>query len=239
MRPKIRIVTSKRFIELIRQNCRKIASTMPKKFDTNPLDPEFPERAKAAAQGSPDVSAYAAPARSAYSTSEFPQRPTSVTEDETQRFEDFGAYAFQGGQTPAVYQAPSLADMNRASTRKESKTGIPEKWLIGLPYIPFTIGLVAGLILLLVIPKEENKVRFHAAQGLAAHVGILIISSILGIIGNVTDLAGIGSAIFTAVTAIMLIIFAIKAWSGKPVHIESVDELSVWLEEKIGPIKTS
>ena len=219
---------------------------MPKKFDTNPLDPEFPEKARAAAAAdtSPDVSAYTGPAGSPYATSEFPASPTqppSVTEDETQRFTEaqFNAYAFQGGQVPAAYQQSPFAEMNRASERKVAKTGVPEKWLIGLPYIPFTIGLVAGLILLLVIPKEESKVRFHAAQGLAAHVAILIITSILGILGNVTDLAGVGSAIFTAVTTIMLIVFAIKAWTGKPVHIESVDDLTNWLEEKIGPVNKS
>jgi uncharacterized membrane protein len=91
---------------------------------------------------------------------------------------------------------------------------------------------------LLIIPKEETKVRFHAAQGLAAHVGILIVTSILSIVGNVTDLANIGSFIFTMVTTVMLIIFAIKAWKGKPVHIETVDDLTNWLEEKIGPLKT-
>lgn len=224
---------------------------MPKKFDTNPLDPDFPEKAKAAAQTNQDVEAYRAPGgygappNSPYSTSEFPVRPTappSVTEDETQRFSEaqFNAYAFQGGQVPAAYQAAQaspFADMNRAGERKETKTGIPEKWLIGIPYIPFTIGLIAGLILLLVIPKEENKVRFHAAQGLAAHVGILIITTILGIVGNVTDIAGVGSTIFTIVTTVMLVIFAIKAWSGKPVHIQAVDDLTNWLEEKIGPVK--
>ena len=88
------------------------------------------------------------------------------------------------------------------------------------------------------ISKEETKVRFHAAQGLAAHLGILIVSSILGIVGTVTDLAGLGSVIFTIVTTIMLIVFAIKAWTGKPVHIESVEDLTNWLEEKIGPLKT-
>ena len=31
----------------------------------------------------------------------------------------------------------------------------------------------------------------------------------------------------------MLVVFAIKAWQGKPVHIESVDDLTNWLEEKI------
>jgi uncharacterized membrane protein len=226
---------------------------MPKRFDTNPLDPDFPEKAKAAAQDDPEVEAYRAPAESygappasPYSTAEFPVRPTappSVTEDETQRFSEaqYNAYAFQGGQVPTAYQAAQaspFADMNRAGERKESKTGIPEKWLIGIPYIPFTIGLIAGIILLLIIPKEENKVRFHAAQGLAAHVGILIVTTILGVIGNVAEPAEWGSGIFTLVTTVMLVIFAIKAWSGKPVHIQAVDDLTNWLEEKIGPVKS-
>ncbi len=211
---------------------------MANKFDTNPLDPDFPEKAKAQTAS---VSGYTAPPRTPFKTAEFPTAPPSITEEETRRFQeaDFNAYAFQGGQAPALYQTTNLADMNRASSRKVAKTGVPEKWLIGLPYLPFTIGLVAGLIQLLVIPKEETKVRFHAAQGLAAHVGILIVTTILGIVGNVTDIASFGSGIFTLVTTIMLIIFAIKAWKGKPVHIEAVDDLTNWLEEKIGPIKPS
>jgi uncharacterized membrane protein len=225
---------------------------MPKKFDTNPLDPEFPEKVKAAAQAGADVEAYRAPKNdgpysgppnSPYSTAEFPDRPTappSVTEDETQRFSEsqFQAYSFQGGQVPATYQQSPFAEMNRSGERKEAKTGLPEKWLIGLPYLPFTIGLIAGLILLLIIPKEENKVRFHAAQGLAAHVGILIVTTLLGIVGNVTDLAGVGSTLFTILTTVMLVVFAIKAWQGKPVHIQMIDDLTNWLEEKIGPIKS-
>lgn len=212
---------------------------MAKKFDTNPLDPDFPEKARAAANTAPAAADYTAPQRSLYKTAEFPQAPGSITEDETQRFTEaqFGAYAFQGGQTPVAYQ-PGFADMGLASERKVANTGVPEKWLIGLPYLPFYIGLVAGLIQLLVIPKEETKVRFHAAQGLAANVGILIVTTILGVVGEVTDLAQFGSFIFTLVTTIMLIVFAIKAWRGKPVHIEAVDDLTNWLEEKIGPVKT-
>ena len=208
---------------------------MPKKFETNPLDPEFPEKAKAAAAGD-----YTAPGKTPFSTAEFPTHPPSITEDETRKFDqaDFQAYSYSAPQPVATYHPTGLADMNTASERKIEKTGLPEKWLIGLPYIPFTIGLVAGLILLLIIPKVENKVRFHAAQGLAAHVGILIVTTILGFIGEVTDLAGIGNGIFQIVTTIMLIVFAIKAWKGKPVHIESVDDLTNWLEEKIGPLKT-
>lgn len=212
---------------------------MPKKFDTNPLDPDFPEKAKAAAQTA-DQSEYTAPQRTPYSTSEFPTRPHSVTEDETRRFAeaDLNSYVFQGGQPMAAYQQPvGLAGMNRASDRKVGKTGIAEKWLIGLPYLPFWLGFVAGLVLLLLMPKEENKVRFHAAQGFAAHIAIFIVSMILGVVGNITD-QNFGSFLFGAFTTVMMIIFAIKAWKGKPVHIEVIDDLTNWLEDKIGPIKT-
>jgi hypothetical protein len=33
----------------------------------------------------------------------------------------------------------------------------------------------------------------------------------------------------------MLFIFAWKAWKGQPVHIESVEPLTNWLEDKISP----
>ena len=209
---------------------------MAKKFDTNPLDPEFPQKANAAA-----AQHYDAPSKTPYSTSEFPTTPSSITEEETRRFSenDFQAYSYQPAQPVATYQPVGLADMNRASERKELKTGLPERWLIGLPYIPFSIGLVAGIILLLIIPKEENKVRFHAAQGVAAHLGILIVTTILGFLSNVTNLAGIGSVIFSTIATVMLIVFAVKAWRGRPVHIETVDDLTSWLEEKIGPLKSS
>jgi uncharacterized membrane protein len=225
---------------------------MPKKFDTNPLDPDFPEKAKAAAQYDPDVEAYRAPAggfaatpSSPYSTAEFPVRPTappSVTEDETQRFSEaqFNAYAFQGGQVPATYQQSPFSEANRAAQpsgeRKVAGVGLAEKWLIAIPYLPFWFGLVGGLLMLLFLPKEENRVRFHAAQGFAAQIAIAIISMILGVVGGVTD-SNFGSAIFGAVTTVMMIIFAIKAFKGKPVHIEPIDDLTNWLEDKIGPIK--
>ena len=63
-------------------------------------------------------------------------------------------------------------------------------------------------------------------------------STILGIIGSITD-QSFGSFIFGLVTTIMLIVWAIKAWKGKPVHIEIIDDLTNWFEEKIGPVKSS
>ena len=200
-----------------------------KKFDTNPLDPTFPEKIK-------EAETVVLP-KNQFKTSEF--APPSITEEQTRRFDEtnFNNYnsPYNGQNIPADYKTTNLADMNKSSSRKVAKVGLPENVLTALPYLPFWIGLIAGLLILLFVPKSESKVRFHAAQGLAAHIGILIVSAILSGVGHVTDLADVGNGIFTLVTTIMLIIFKIKAWKGKPVHIESVDDLTNWLEEKIKP----
>lgn len=202
---------------------------MANKFDTNPLDPDFPKRAAADAEAAAETSRLPRETDSRFDRG-------SITEDETRRFSDveFNTYAYGDTQAAAMYQAP-VPRLNRADDHRVAKVGLPEKWLIGLPYIPFHVGLVAGIILLLVIPKEETKVRFHAAQGLAAHVGILLISMLLGGLGNISSIADVGSFAFYVVTTIMLIVFAIRAWQGKPVHIESVEDMTNWLEEKIKP----
>jgi uncharacterized membrane protein len=136
---------------------------------------------------------------------------------------------------PAQHNAQGFAGMNRSSNRKVDSVGLPENMLIAAPYIPWYIGMVAGLLILFLVPKSENKVRFHAAQGLAAHLGILLVTSILAAVGNVAGVANFGSFLFSLITSILLVVWAIKAWRGKPVHIESVDSLTNWLEEKIAP----
>jgi len=205
---------------------------MPTKYDTNPLDPEFPEKVRAAAA---DGQATRTLDNIGAETRQFP--PMAATEEQTRRFTgpDVASYAapYNGQYVPASYQPAAFAAVDQSLTRKVDKVGLPENILVALPYLPFTIGLVAGLIELLVVPKHETKVRFHAAQGLAAHVGILIITTLLGIIGNFANVARIGGGLFTAVTTVMLVIFAIKAWKGRPVHIEAIDDLTNWLDEKI------
>lgn len=203
-----------------------------KKFDTNPLDPDFPAKVQQEAETS-------ALPRASYETAELPR--SSVTEEETRRFnnQDFNSYQspYDGQQIPTNYRPPQFADVNHVSDRKVQGIGISEKWLTGLPYIPWYIGLIAGLVILFIVPKSETKVRFHAAQGLAAHLGILLVTTLLGFIGHFADFADAGNGIFQVVTMVMLIIFAVKAWQGKPVHIESVDDLTNWLEDKIKPSK--
>ncbi|MBA3631405.1 MAG: hypothetical protein H0W58_01125 [Acidobacteria bacterium] len=203
---------------------------MPKKFDTNPLDPDFPRKVKEAqTQSLPNKNA---------ETRKFDE--TVPTEEQTRRFDEanFSSYSspYDGQQIPNVFKTAKLnADVGNSSKRKVDKVGLPENILVALPYLPFYIGLIAGILELLFVPKSETKVRFHAAQGLAAHIGILLITTILGGVGNITDFADLGNAIFQVVTTVMLIIFAVKAWQGKPVHIESVDNLTEWLDDKIKP----
>lgn len=203
------------------------------KYDTNPLDPDFPERAKAATADVDSPVTRVLPYKGA-ETRQFAE--AAQAEDPTRLFTGASPYSaeFNGQYAPVNYHSGS-ADMNRSSSRKVEKIGLPENILTAVPYIPMYLGMVAGLLILFLVPKSEAKVRFHAAQGLAAHIGILIVTAILGIIGSITDIADVGSVIFKVVTSIMLVIFAIKAWKGKPVHIESVDSLTEWLEDKIKP----
>ena len=200
-----------------------------KKFDTNPLDPTFPEKVM-------EKETVVLP-KNQFKTSEFP--PPSITEEQTRRFDDvnFNAYQspYNGQDIPANYRAANLAGMNKSSSRKVSKIGLPENILTALAYIPFWVGLIAGLMQLFFVPKSETKVRFHAAQGLSAHIGIFIVGAILKGMGNFVPFAGAASTIFWIVTTVMMIIFTVKAWRGKPVHIESVDDLTEWFEDKIKP----
>ena len=211
---------------------------MANKYDTNPLDPEFPEKARGAAAGEGVTQTLP---ESPNETRRFPD--PAPTEEQTRRFvePEVSAYGnpyvstFNGQFVPKHYRSQGVAGLNTSSDRKVESIGLPENMLIAAPYIPWYIGLIAGLVILFLVPKSETKVRFHAAQGLAAHIGILIVTTILGVIGSVTDMAGFGSFLFNLVTSILLVVWAVKAWRGKPVHIESVDSLTNWLEDKIAP----
>jgi uncharacterized membrane protein len=138
--------------------------------------------------------------QNAYETADF--TPPSVTEEQTKRFanQDFNAYQapFNGQSVPANYdyKTANLAGMNKSSSRKVDKIGLPENILTALPYIPSYIGLILGLLLLFFVPKSETKVRFHAAQGLAAHIAILIVSTILSGVDNFIPFAGTANGIF-------------------------------------------
>lgn len=205
-----------------------------KKFDTNQLEPDFPQRV-AAEQAEQETVALNG---GNVATGIFDDpRPT---EDQTRKFEeaDFQSYQapFNGQNVPQGYQPPPVGFYQQDNhTRKVAKIGLPENILTALPYVPLFIGLIAGFLELLLVPKSEQKVRFHAAQGLAAHIAIFVISSILSGLGRSTTFGELGSWIFGMVTTVMLVVFAVKAFKGKPIHLEWVDDLTNWLEDKIKP----
>jgi uncharacterized membrane protein len=208
---------------------------MAKKFDTNPLDPEFPETVK-------QTETATLPTSNTNNGQTRKFADAGETEEQTRKFSDaeFDSYQStfgQEGNYPVHYQPASFYDKNstESSSRKVAKVGLPENILVALPYVPFFVGMVAGILELIFVPKSEAKVRFHAAQGLAAHLGILIITTILGFASFGMNLADAASSIFQIVTFIMLAIFAFKAWQGKPIHIESVESLTNWLEDTIKP----
>ncbi|MBX3292060.1 MAG: hypothetical protein KF881_04100 [Acidobacteria bacterium] len=228
---------------------------MATKYDTNPLDPEFPEKVKTAAAEGGHTKVF----REGYAgTSQVDMaaaveaQPTLILEPQPQfqapvqtqypqyqqpQYQQQAPPQFQPhvAASPLAAAQSDLAAINQAISRKVEKLGLPENLLIAAPYIPWYIGLIAGVVILFITPKTETKVRFHAAQGLAAHVGVLIVTTILGILGNVTDIADLGNFIFVLVTSIMLTVFAVKAYRGRPVHIESVENMTNWLEDKISP----
>src|SRR5215213_1234217 len=145
-----------------------------KKFDTNPLDPDFPK--KTAFEPQPQETQTLPENRGATQLFDEP----AVTEDQTTRKFDeahYNAYQspYNGQNVPSPYQPPHPLYAQNDRARKVAKIGLPENILTALPYIPFFIGLVAGLLELFFVPKSEAKVRFHAAQGVAAHIAVLVI----------------------------------------------------------------
>jgi uncharacterized membrane protein len=210
---------------------------MPSKYDTNPLDPEFPEKARAAAVAAEETKTL--PYRGG-ETRQFVKDPE--VEEETRRLADaeVSAYSatytppYTGQYVPTQYQPGYL--MGEPHKRRVASIGLPENLVIAAAYLPWYIGLVAGLILLLLTPKSEPKVRFHAAQGFGAHLGILAISLLLGFVSSLTG-GSLGTVIFNIAAFITLLIFTLKAFRGRPIHIAPLDDLTNWLEEKIGPVK--
>lgn len=207
---------------------------MPSKYDTNPLDPDFPEKVRAESEGQPTQ---VLSETGAAETQHF--APAAHTEEQTVRLPGT-QYApppppqyqqpYNGQYVPAMYQPQNFA---RPQERKVMPLGLPENAVTALPYIPWYIGLIAGVVILLLTPRHETKARFHAAQGLAAHLGIFIVTAVLGAIGNVSSGARFGAFAFSLAMSIMLVVWAIKAWKGKPVHIQMIEPLTNWLEDKI------
>jgi len=103
-----------------------------------------------------------------------------------------------------------------------------------LPYAPFYIGVVPSLIELFLVPRSEVRVRFHASQGLALHLAILVVQTLFGVVAAITD-NSIGGKLFGLAAFIFLVVSMIRVWKGGPHHIAPVNEFTQWFNGHIKP----
>jgi uncharacterized membrane protein len=122
------------------------------------------------------------------------------------------------------------------SSRTVAGIGIPEKFALVLPYLPFYLGIAGALIELLLVPRNETRVRFHAAQGLALQLAILAVYLLLKFLGGLAG-SGLGSTLFSLASNIFLIVSIIRVWKGETHYLTPLDEATSWLYERIEPRK--
>lgn len=234
------------------------------KYDTNPLDGNTAERADkdwgrdtGLRDDPPTQSMSGAVTSEIGRTSNEAARSNPETEAPTRRMDDSYRSVFAYGQTQAAtYQPPRMPDANiyqpppgpspqiyqpppvatKPGSRKVAGLGIPEKWAVMIPYVPFFIAIVGCIVELVLAPRTETRVRFHAAQGLVLQIGITAISTLLGF-ADLFSNRFTGAGLFSAATFVFLVISMIRVWKGKPHHIGLLDPLTKWVEEKINPRK--
>ena len=235
------------------------------KYDTNPLDEDFVDRATdsfGGEQSAPTREVHDGPTRAmssrennsvhAYSESEAPTRyisdkvtsypsvfvppqPKPAPTYQPPRMPAADIYQPPQVALPSVYQPPPLP-IEKPGSHKIPGLGIPERWAVTLPYMPFWIAIVVSVIELLLVPRTESRVRFHAAQAMVLQIGITAITMLLGFVGMFSG-RFTGGSLFHGLSIVFLVIAMFRVWKGKPLVIAPLDEPRKWLEEKIKPRK--
>jgi uncharacterized membrane protein len=218
------------------------------KYDTNPLDPDFvrdTEKVWSDGAGGSETQEVKGATRDIGSSANETARRNVYSEAPTRRYDNVpldspypSVFVSRPYSTPAPYQsAPApYRHLDQGPTRTHSVAGIglPEKWAVMLPYAPSYIGIVPALLELFLVPRSEVKVRFHAAQALALHAAILVISTLFGVVGTITG-SSVGGNLFRAAATVFLIISMIRVWKGKPHHIAPLAEPAQWFNQHIDP----
>ena len=218
------------------------------KYDTNPLDPDYVRQAEEVwgqDEGGAGTQEMKGATRDVGSSANNNARSNIYSEAPTRTFDSppsDGAYPSifvpPTYSPPASYQTatPYLPPLvsQRPTSRTVAGIGLPEKWAMMLPYAPFYIGVVVSLLELFLVPRKEVNVRFHAAQGLALHIAILVVATLFGVVGAITD-SSIGGNLFKLAATVFLIISMSRVWKGKPHRISPIAEPTQWLNERIEP----
>lgn len=217
------------------------------KYDTNPLDPDFvknTEEVWSETGSGPETQAVRGATREIGSSANEDARQNLYSEAPTRRYDNVPLDApYQSifipptYSQPAPYQPPPAPYRHvdqRPTKRSVAGIGLPEKWAMILPYAPFYIGIVVALLELFFVPKKEPRVRFHAAQGLALHIAILVVQTLFGVVGAITG-STVGEKLFGLAATVFLIVSMVRVWKGKPHHIAPIAEPTQWLNDHIHP----
>jgi uncharacterized membrane protein len=235
------------------------------KYDTNPLEEEVARRADESfaaarpAASTEDISGSTTPInRSAADTtraneSEAPTRRIDQVTSypsvfvppqprpqsyEAPRVAPSNIYQPPPGPPPMVYQSPGLVAFEKSGCRNVVGLGIQERWAAILPYFPFSswLGMIAAVIELLLTPRSETRIRFHASQALILQAAITALTTFLigvaGITGKFT-----GATPFRIAAFVFMCVAVVKVWKGKPFVISALEEPRKWLDEKISARK--
>ena len=221
--------------------------TKKNKYDTNPLDPDYVRQTEEMWSGDdsgPGTQEVKGVTREVGSSSNESARNNVYSEAPTRTFDTPpvdspypSVFVPPTYSPPTPYQAtpylPPQVNL-RPTSRPVAGMGLPEKWAVMLPYAPFYIGVVVSLVELFLVPRKELKVRFHAAQGLALHIAILVVQTLFSVVGAITD-SSIGGSLFKFAATIFLIISMIRVWKGEPHRLPVISEPAQWLNERIEP----
>jgi uncharacterized membrane protein len=217
------------------------------KYDTNPLDPDYvskteeiwieDERRTATQEVKGATREMGSSANEAAKRDVYSEAPTRRYDNVPLDSPYQSVFVPPTYSQPAPYQpppAPYRPLQQKPTSRSVAGIGLPEKWAEMLPYAPFYIGVVVALLELFLVPRREARVRFHASQGLALHVAILVVQTLFGVVAAITG-TSVGGRLFGAAATIFLIISMVRVWKGKPHHIAPVDEPANWFNEHINP----
>src|SRR6266851_1429895 len=204
------------------------------KYDTNPLDPDFVKNAEEAwGEGGGEGPATQPVHGKTREVGSPPDdaRGNLYSEAPTRRYNKASLEAsYPSVFVPPTYSPPASYEpvqpvpsqmSQRPGSRSIPGIGLSEKWATVLPYTPFYIGVVVSLLELFLVPRSEPKVRFHAAQGLALHVAILVLQTAFAVVGAITG-TSVGSSLFKLAAFVFLIISMIRVKKGEPHHVSAL-----------------
>jgi uncharacterized membrane protein len=202
------------------------------KYDTNPLDPDYAKQT--------DETWGATRSQRPRPTEEQPPA-SEAAEAPTRRYDTPLSSSYPSVFVPPVAQPPKVQAAHvpavatqRPTSRNVPGINVPENVALVVPYIPYYIGGVLAAAELFLVPRNEVRVRFHAAQGLAMHLFVIAVQIILNIIGGFTG-SRIGSFFFMVAAIVFFAISIIRVWKGEPHHIAPLDEPTKWLNQTIEP----